>query len=148
MRARHRARAAVNVVNLSTPLGLLIALIGAGRLERGPRGLVYARGYRLPVPPAPAFTVGNVILFRLGEDDLGNQPELLAHEERHTTQYAWSLGPVMILLYVLVSGVSWALSGCPACYNPYERLADLAEGGYERHYLRFPSRTWPGSRSG
>jgi hypothetical protein len=139
MRARHRVRAAVNIVNLSTPLGLLIALIGARGVSRGPRGLVFARGYRLPVPPAPAFTVGNVILVRLDDDDLAGRPTLLAHEERHTTQYAWSLGPVMILLYVVVSGLSWALCGCPACYNPYERLADLADGGYDRHYLRFRS---------
>lgn len=136
MRTRHRVRAAVNIVNLATPLGLLIALIGAHRPRRGPRGVLLARGYRLPVPPAPAFTVGNVILQRRGEDDIEGRPLLLAHEERHTTQYAWSLGPVMILLYVLAAGVSWVLSGCPACYNPYERLADLADGGYARHRLR------------
>jgi hypothetical protein len=139
MRVRHRLKAAVNIVNLSTPFGLFIALIGARRLERGPRGLVFARGYRLPVPPAPAFTVGNVILVRLADDDLAERPALLAHEERHTTQYAWSLGPVMIVLYFLASGVSWALCGCPACYNPYERLADLVDGGYDRHHLRFRS---------
>lgn len=126
----------MNIVNLSTPLGLLIALTGARRMSRGPRGLVFARGYRLPIPPAPAFTVGNVILQRRGEDDIENSPDLLAHEERHTTQYAVSLGPVMILLYVLASGVSWVLCGCPACYNPYERLAGLADGGYIRHQLR------------
>jgi hypothetical protein len=130
----------VNIVNLSTPLGVLIALIGARRLGRGPRGLVIARGYRLPLPPAPAFTVGSVILMRLDED-LTARPTLLAHEERHTTQYAWSFGPIMIVLYVLAAGLSWALSGCPACYNPYERLADLADGGYDRHNLRFRSET-------
>jgi hypothetical protein len=133
---RHRVKAAVNYVNLSTPLGLLIAVIGARRVGRGPRGLLIARGYRLPIPPAPAFTVGNVILLRLDDDGLARRPTLLAHEERHTAQYAWSLGPVMILLYVLASGVSWALSGCPACYNPYERLAGLGDGGYDRHELR------------
>jgi hypothetical protein len=136
MRARHRVKAAVNIINLSTPLGLLIALIGARHVGRGPRGLVYARGYRLPIPPQPAFTVGNVILMRLDDDDFAGRPALLAHEERHTTQYAWSLGPLMIALYVVASGISWALCGCPACYNPYERLADLADGGYDRHYVR------------
>jgi hypothetical protein len=136
MRARHWVRATVNYVNLSTPLGVLIALIGARRIGRGPRGLLIARGYRLPVPPAPAFTVGNVILLRLDDDGLERRPTLLDHEERHTVQYAWSLGPVMIVLYVLASGVSWALSGCPACYNPYERLAGLDDGGYPQHELR------------
>jgi hypothetical protein len=137
VRYRHRVRAGVNIVNLSTPLGLLIALAGARRLRRGPRGLVYAYGYRLPVPPAPAFTVGNVILMRHGDAGRAPSPSLLSHEERHTTQYAWSLGPVMIALYVAAAAISWALSGCPACYNPFERLADLADGGYERHGLRF-----------
>jgi hypothetical protein len=125
------------MINLSTPLGLLIALIGARRVGRGPRGLLHAHGYRLPIPPAPAFTVGNVILFRGGDPGLADRHALHAHEERHTTQYAWSLGPAMIVLYVLASVVSWALCGCWACYNPYERLADLDDGGYDRHYLRF-----------
>jgi hypothetical protein len=137
MRARHRVRVGVNIVNLSTPLGLLIALIGARRLRRGPRGLVFAYGYRLPIPVPPAFTVGNVILMRQGDPELTPGPTLLCHEERHTTQYAWSLGPVMIVLYLGAAAISWALSGCPACYNPYERLAGLDDGGYERHWLRF-----------
>jgi hypothetical protein len=135
MHRRYWLKAGVNYLNLSTPLGLLIALIGARRVGRGPRGLLVARGYRLPIPPAPAFTVGNVILLRL-DDGLERRPTLLEHEERHTTQYAWSLGPIMIVLYVLASGVSWLLCGCPACYNPYERLAGLGDGGYDPHELR------------
>lgn len=127
----------MNLINLSTPLGLLIALIGARRVTRGPRGLLYAYGYRLPVPPAPAFTVGNVILLRRRDALRTDRHPLHVHEERHTTQYAWSLGPAMIVFYVLASAASWALCGCWACYNPYERLADLADGGYDRHYLRF-----------
>jgi hypothetical protein len=117
VRHRHRVRAGVNIVNLSTPLRLLIALAGTRRLRRGPRGLVYAYGYRLLIPPAPAFTVGNVILVRLDDAERAPGPALLSHEERHTTQYAWSLGPVMIPLYVVAAATSWALSGCPACYT-------------------------------
>jgi hypothetical protein len=136
MRMRHMVRAVVNVVNLSTPLGLLIALVGARRVRRGPNGLLLAQGYHLPVPGVPAFTVGNVILLRLDDEGLERRPTLLVHEERHTTQYAWSLGPIMIALYMAAAGISWLLSGCYASYNPYERLADLDHGGYDRHDLR------------
>jgi hypothetical protein len=135
MRMRHKVRAVANILNLSTPLGLLIALIGARRVSRGPHGLLFAYGYLLPIPDVPAFTVGNVILLRL-DDGLERHPTLLIHEERHTTQYAWSLGPVMIALYLVAAGVSWLMCGCFACYNPYERLAGLDDGGYDRHEVR------------
>ena len=67
MRAALRVRQVMNVVNLSTPLGLLVALAGRAGVTRGPDGLLLARGYRLPVPTAPAFTLGNVVVVRDGE---------------------------------------------------------------------------------
>src|SRR3954447_25776516 len=50
-----------NLVNLSTPLGLLVALVGRAEIHRGPRGLFLAEHYRLTFPVAGAFTIGNVI---------------------------------------------------------------------------------------
>ncbi|GAA2400059.1 hypothetical protein GCM10010191_03970 [Actinomadura vinacea] len=143
MRAKHRLRQAVNLVNLSTPLGLLLAAAGTRgprRVLRGPDGLLIAGGYRLPLPVASAFTVGNVILLRREARSLLDRPALLRHEARHSTQYACCLGPVMIPAYLVCAGVSLLLSGDHASYNPFERLAGLAEGGYEKRPLRRP---WP-----
>ncbi len=65
MRARLRVRQAVNLANGSTLAGLGVAAIGGARLARGTDGLFIGTGYRLPVPPAPAFCLGNVIVTRL-----------------------------------------------------------------------------------
>lgn len=130
VRASMRLRQVANVVNLSTPLGLLVALAGRARLTRGDDGLVLARGFRLPVPPAPAFTVGNVVLLRLDDAALDRRPGLLAHESRHATQYAWCIGPAMLPLYLLAATWSWLRCGDVATYNVFERRAGLADGGY------------------
>jgi hypothetical protein len=131
-----RVRMLVNLVNLSTPLGLLIARIGGCSIRRGDEGLYMACGYRFRFPIAPAFTVGNVVLYREA-DEFDGRPDLLAHESRHATQYAWCVGLPMLPMYAMAAGVSLALSGDPASYNPFERLAGLAAGGYERHGLWF-----------
>jgi hypothetical protein len=136
MDARYRLRQIVNVVNLSTPLGLMIAVAGRARPERGPDGLLIARGYRLPVPPAPAFTVGNVIMLRLSDERLARRPHLLGHEARHATQYAFCLGVVMLPLYVVAAGVSWVLTRDFASRNVFERRAGLASGGYRERPVR------------
>jgi hypothetical protein len=109
------------VVNLSTPLGVVLAVVGShgGDLRRGPHGLLLAGGYRLPLPIAPVFTVGNVVLVR-------------GDEGRHATQYAVCLGPVMLLPYLVCAGVSLVVCGDHASYNPFERLAGLEDGGYRR----------------
>lgn len=133
MRATLRLRQVANVVNLSTPLGVLVALLGRARLARGPDGLVLARGYRLRVPPAPAFTLGNVVLLRLDDGALARRPRLLAHESRHATQYAWCVGPVMLPLYGLAAGWSWLRCRDVATYNVFERHAGLGDGGYARN---------------
>jgi hypothetical protein len=129
VRPAYRLRQVVNLVNLSTPLGLLVAALGGASPGRGPHGLLVAGGYRLPVPPAPAFTVGNVVVVRRGLD-LADRPGLLAHENRHATQYAWCVGPVMLPLYGLAAAWSWLRSGDFAAYNVFERLAGLEDGGY------------------
>ncbi|SEG84062.1 hypothetical protein SAMN04489712_116136 [Thermomonospora echinospora] len=137
MERRHRLRQIVNVANLSTPLGVLLARTGTGGLRRGPQGLLIGTGYRLPLPVAPAFTVGNVVLVRGDGSVLERRPRLLAHEARHATQYACCLGPLMIVLYLAGAGLSMALCGDHASYNPFERLAGLEDGGYTKRPLRF-----------
>jgi hypothetical protein len=97
-------------------------------------GLVTATGYRLPVPLAPAFCLGNVILTR--DDDIDPASPLFGHEARHATQYAWSGGVVMVPLYLMAAGVSWALTGDFGARNIFERLAGLADGGYTDKPLR------------
>lgn len=130
MRASLRVRQVLNLVNLSTLLGLLVAAIGRAQVQRGPDGLVLARGYRLRVPRAPAFTIGNVILLRLSDDQLARRPLLLQHEARHSTQYAVCIGPVMLPLYFLAAGWSWLRCRDFAWHNVFERLAGLTDGGY------------------
>src|SRR5215210_2720615 len=130
MSARFRVRQIVNVLNLSTLLGLLLASAGRARIQRGQDGLLLAKGYRLGIPAAPAFTIGNVVLLRLSDEQLARRPRLLAHEARHATQYAVCIGPVMVVLYLAAAGWSWLLCRDFAWRNVFERLAGLADGGY------------------
>ena len=125
-----RLRQIVNVVNLSSPAGVLVARVGCARLRRGPDGLIRARGYRLPVPAAPAFTLGNVILLKIDDDQLARRPRVLVHEARHATQYATCLVIVMVPLYLLASAWSWLRCRDFATHNVFERWAGLADGGY------------------
>ncbi|MFC4532521.1 hypothetical protein [Sphaerisporangium dianthi] len=139
MRGRHRARQVVNYVNLSTPLGLLIAVAGRARVRRGEHGLLYAHGYRIRFPVAGAFTVGNVVL--TAQEDGYLTGALLRHESRHATQYAFCVGLPLLVLYVLAAVFSLVICGHPASWNVFERLADLDEGGYPRHAARWRRRT-------
>lgn len=125
-----RIRQIINVVNFSTPLGLLIARLTRSSVSGGPRGLLIASGYPLRLPHAAAFTVGNVVLFRAGPDTAGADPILLAHEEAHSTQYAYCLGMPFLLLYFACAGWSQLRSGNPASRNFFERQAGLKAGGY------------------
>ncbi|MEO3812000.1 hypothetical protein ABGB17_23635 [Sphaerisporangium sp. B11E5] len=135
MLRRHRARQVINYVNLSTPLGVMIALIGGATVRRGEDGLLYAHGYRLRFPVAGAFTVGNVVLTAHPDGHLTGA--LLRHESRHATQYAFCVGLPMLPLYALAVALSWALCGHPAAWNVFERLADLDDGGYPRQPSRW-----------
>lgn len=121
-------RAAVNLANGSTLAGLGVALAGRARLSRAPDGLLTATGYRLPVPPVPAFTVGNVILTR--RDLLPPRSALFRHEARHSTQYACCGGVLMLPAYVAAAGASWVVCGDFGAWNIFERKAGLADGGY------------------
>lgn len=136
-------RALANWANLSTPAGLLLAQVACGHPARRTRnGLWLAHGYRLPVPVARAFTLGSVVVLRAavpgpGRDPVGSVDRvLLAHEERHATQYAWCGGIIMPLAYGMAAGWSWARTGDLASRNPFERHAGLAGGGYQERHLR------------
>ena len=133
-RAWLRVRQAVNLANGSTLTGLGVAALGGAGIARSIDGLFLATRYRLPVPPAPAFCVGNVIVTRRDGIDPGSP--LFRHEARHATQFAWCGGVVMIPLYLAAAGVSWALTGDFGARNVFERRAGLADGGYPDKPLR------------
>jgi hypothetical protein len=143
-------RRVVNLANGSTLAGLGVAALGAAAVTRTVDGLYTGTGYRLPVPPAPAFCVGNVILVRGEGIDPGSR--VFRHEARHATQFAWCGGVAMIPLYLAAAGVSWALTGDFGAGNVFERLAGLADGGYTDKPLRPALRrisgfTGPGRRA-
>ena len=118
-----------NVVNLTTLAGLGVGVIGRARFSRGPRGLVFANGYKLGFPMAGAFTIGNVVLSK-HERSYFDDAALVRHEERHSWQYFCLIGLPMLPLYVVAVVVSFLLTGDPASRNLFERMANLKEGGY------------------
>ncbi|MDX2970363.1 hypothetical protein PWY87_12270 [Kribbella solani] len=118
-----------NFVNLSTLSGLFAGLLGRATFTRGPRGLIFANGYKLGFPIAGAFTIGNVVLSKHDRAYFGNAA-LVRHEERHSWQYFCLIGLPMLPLYVIGVAVSFLLTGDPASRNPFERLANLDDGGY------------------
>lgn len=134
-------RQVINVVNLSTPLGIAVALAGRARLARAPRGLILATGYRYRFPKAHAFALGNVIVSRHEPDWLLARPALLRHEERHCTQYACCLGVGMLPLYGLACLWSYARGGDHSTHNVFETRAGLADGGYRLISARAQSTT-------
>lgn len=134
-RPRDRVRQAVNWLNLSTLTGLLVATIGRARLSRGPRSTILATDLRLPLR-AGALTIGDVVMTRKSRERMLERPGLIRHEMRHTVQYAWCLGVVMLPLYLVAAGCSWMLTGDPASRNVFERLAGLEDGNYKERPLR------------
>jgi hypothetical protein len=135
VRPRHWLRRAANLANGSTLFGLAVARLGGARIARCQDGLLAATGYGLPVPVAPAFTVGNVII--TGRPWIDEESDLFGHEARHTSQYAWCGGLLMLPLYFAAAGASWLISGDVGAWNPFERLAGLADGGYRDRPLRW-----------
>ncbi len=137
--ARTQARSIANWVTLATPLGLLISRVGGCRVRPGPRGLSVASGYRLAIPGARAFTVGNVIVVR--EERHLLQPQLFAHEERHASQWALCLGVIGFPpCYGLAALWSFLLTGDAHSRNVFERRAGLAAGGYRVRSVRWRRR--------
>lgn len=125
-----RVRVVLNLVNLSTPLGLLVARLGGARIRRGERGLLLAEGYRPAFPVAGAFTIGDVVTTPHTVEEVSRlQPDVLAHEERHAWQWALT-GWRFLPLYGAASAWSWVRTGDPAVLNVFERDAGLHSGGY------------------
>ncbi len=121
-----------NVVNLSTPVGLLVAAIGGATIRRGPRGLYVGEGYQLKFPIASAFTIGSVITTsRTWDELLRANPRLFEHEERHTWQYLYCSGMPFYVAYGVCLVWSMLRTGDWAARNFFERQADLAAGGYQ-----------------
>lgn len=128
MELRYQLRRAGNLINLSTPLGLLAARIGRAQVRRGPRGLLLAEGYRIRFPFAMAFTVGNVLIHRSTWADA--PPPLLEHEEAHSWQWLYCLGLPFLPAYTICMGWSMLRTGDRATGNFFERQAGLESGGY------------------
>ncbi|MDR0847541.1 MAG: hypothetical protein LBN10_00625 [Propionibacteriaceae bacterium] len=126
-----KARAILNWLNGSTLAGLLVAKLGGAKLTRGPDRLWLAEGYRLSFPVAGAFTIGNVLLtasaFATREERI---PGTLAHEARHSSQYA-CLGVFFLPVYIVAMGWSWLRTGDRAARHFLERMANLKDGGYK-----------------
>src|ERR1700750_1795587 len=101
-------RAWINLANGSTLAGLGVAALGGARVARSADRLVVGTGYRLPVPPAPAFCLGNIIVTRL--DGLDPDSALFRHEARHATQYACCGGLGMGPLYPAAAAGSGLLT--------------------------------------
>lgn len=136
MNGVERLRWVLNWINGSTLLGLVAARLGRCEIRPAGHGLIFAFGYSLRLPLASAFTLGNVVLFRLGPEHVAHVPRLVSHEARHSTQYAWCLGVPFLPAYFLAAGISWLLTGDPASRNPFERNAGLADGGYAERPVR------------
>jgi hypothetical protein len=149
MRARYRVRAAANLANGSTAAGVLVAVAGRARLSTAGDGLLVAAGYRLPLPVAPAFCLGNVLVTRWPDQDFRRNRRLFGHEARHATQYAWCGGLAMLPLYGVAALASWTLTGDFGARNGFEQRAGLADGGYTPKPLRpVLARIGPGMRAG
>ncbi len=124
------ARRIGNLLNLSTPLGVLLATVGRARIRGGPHGLLLAERCRLPLFGAGAMTIGSVVLTGGTVADLVDRlPHVLDHESRHADQWL-ALGQLFLPAYAL--GTLWSIlrTGDRAAGNPFERAAGLVEGGY------------------
>lgn len=130
-------RAWWNFVNLSSVLGLLIAITARTRLSPGPHGLLLALDYRWAFPSGGAITVGNVVLVRPG---MTLNSRILMHESRHASQYALCFGLPFLVFYGIAAIWSVWRYGHPAYGNLFERAAGLADGGYQTPPPRKPFR--------
>lgn len=130
-------RNVANAVNLSTPLGLILATVGKGKLRRV-GSLLVAEHVQLPMVNASAMTVGSVVLVlgRSLEEAEAGIPDLMRHEEEHAWQWSACLGLPFIVLYFAAAGWSMLRCGDRASANPFERQAGLAIGGYQERAKR------------
>lgn len=136
----YRRRALVNRLNLTTPLGLAVARLGRATVSPGPHGLLLGEGYRLRLPVAGAFTIGNVVTTARTFAELEEaSPAVLGHESAHAWQYA-RLGLAFFPLYAVAAGGSWLRYTNPAVGNIFEQRAGLVSGSYLASGLDTPPR--------
>lgn len=132
-RGTARLRGLWNLLNLSTPLGVVGAVLAGCPLRPGPDGLLHAEGWRHRFPGGAAFTVGDVVFTRPG---LEMTERLWRHEGAHAAQYAACLGLPFLPLYGMSAAWSSWRTGDPASRNPFERGAGLERGGYVQAAVR------------
>lgn len=122
-------RTLANVVNLSTPLGLVVAVAGRSRLRR--RGhLIVADRARLPIRNAGAVTIGCVVVVprRSVENWEAVNPGVMEHEDGHAWQYAYCLGLPFLPLYGLATGWVDDPDGRPGQRQPLRGPGGPAQG--------------------
>lgn len=130
-----RIRNVSNVVNLSTPLGLVLAAVGRGRLHLDrDRRVAVADDVRLPLVTAGAMTVGDVVLVmrRTAAELEARNPRVMDHEEQHAWQWAYCFGLPFLPLYFAMMGWSTWRTGDRASFNFFEQQAGLEIGGYKK----------------
>ncbi len=136
-----QVRQVLNAANGSTLLGLAVGAASRSVFRSGPAGLVLATRSRLPLRGTTALTIGDVVLTPEGAEFLLRRPRLLAHEARHSWQYAACLGLPMLPLYGVAAAWSYLRGGDFGVHNPFERWAGLADGGYPLVSARARRRT-------
>ncbi len=120
-----------NIVNMSTPLGLVAAVLSGARFH-AVNGLLVADHAKLPFIPASAITIGSVVLIpgRSLLEAHTRIPGLLEHEDHHAHQWAYCFGLPFIPLYLAAAGWSWLRTSDRATANHFEVQAGLELGGY------------------
>lgn len=131
---RHR----LNRLNLSTPLGLLIAKIIGGTTIHYKNKIYINYGRKGKYIKANAITIGDVILAKKAKGcklcESGNPHDLsnaiLRHELKHSEQFAKFGGIIFLALYLFASIKSYIIYKNVWQGNIYEIQAGLEDGGY------------------
>ena len=131
-------RQRLNRLNLSTPLGLLIAKIIGGTTIQLENGLYMNYGRKGKYKKAEVITVGDVLLVTFNKDCLHCQqkdlydlsPNLLRHELKHSEQFAKFAGIIFLALYLFASIKSYIQYKNFWQGNIFEIQAGLVDGNY------------------
>jgi hypothetical protein len=131
-------RQKLNKLNLSTPLGLLIAKIIGGTTIQKENGIYLNYGRKGKYIKADAMAIGDVVLVKQvkgcklcesgSPHDLSDS--LLRHELIHSEQYAKFGGIIFLALYLLYSIKSFLIYKNTWQDNIFEIQAGLEDGGY------------------
>lgn len=124
-------RNVANMVNGSTPLGVVLGIAARGRFRMRSQ-LIIVDQATLPFVTASAMTVGSVVLIprRTLEDVSRRIPTLIEHEDAHAWQWSYCLGLPFLPLYLATTFWSLARTKDRAHANFFEVQAGLESGGY------------------